>query len=270
MKVGYIQFKPLFSQKRKNLKRIFEFLREGARDEADLLVLPELCNTGYVFKSTEEVKALSEEVPKGQTTKALASFAREENLYVVAGLCERNDRGFYNSAILVGPNGFVAVYRKTHLFDREKLWFTRGTDPFGVYEISKARVGIMICFDWIFPEVIRILALKGAQIVCHPSNLVLPYCQRALLGAAVQNRVFVITANRVGTERGVKFTGMSQIINPRMEILARSRRTGEEVRIAEIEPKDADSKRITEHNDLWADRRIDLYHPLLEDRQQKS
>ncbi len=270
MKVGYVQFKPLFNQKRKNLKRIFKFLREGAKDEVDLLVLPELCNTGYVFKSTEEVKALSEEVPRGQTTKALVSFAVEENLYVVAGLCERKGGEFYNSAMLVGPNDFMAVYRKTHLFDKEKLWFTRGSDPFRVYDISKARVGIMICFDWIFPEVIRILALKGAQIVCHPSNLVLPYCQRALLGAAVQNRVFIITANRVGTERGARFTGMSQIISPRMEIVARSRRTGEEVRVVEIEPKDADSKKITERNDLWVDRRVDLYQPLLESRQQKS
>ncbi|MCW4020318.1 MAG: 5-formyltetrahydrofolate cyclo-ligase, partial [Candidatus Bathyarchaeota archaeon] len=83
------------------------------------------------------------------------------------------------------------------------------------------------------------------------------------LGAAIQNKVFIITANRVGTERGVKFTGGSQVVNPNMEILARSRKTGEEVQVVEINPKDADSKRITEHNDLWADRRTDLYGALV-------
>jgi predicted amidohydrolase len=264
MKVGYIQFKPVFGEKERNLRRIIRFLEEGVEKEADLLVLPELCTTGYVFKAEKEVKALSEEVPEGQTTRTLASFAERENLHIVAGLCERKSGKFFNSAVLVGPDGFVSVYRKAHLFDNEKIWFSRGDDPFRIYSTSNARIGIMICFDWIFPEVVRILALKGAQIICHPSNLVLPYCQKAILGAAVQNKVFIITANRLGTERGLKFTGMSQIVDPHMEFLARSRKTGEEVRVVEIDPEDADSKRITEHNDLWADRRIDLYQPLLD------
>jgi len=267
MKVGYIQFKPTFNRKERNLRRIIEFLKEGAEREADLLVLPELCNTGYVFKSGEEVKMLSEKVPDGQTSRALVSFAQDQNLYIVAGISERRDSRFFNSAVLVGPEGFMAVYRKAHLFDREKLWFTKGEEPFRVYNTPHAKIGMMICFDWMFPEVVRILALKGAQIVCHPSNLVMPYCQKALLGAAVQNRVFVVTANRVGAERGLAFTGMSQIVSPNMEILARSRRTGEEVRVVEIDPRDADSKRVTHHNDLWADRRTDLYKPLLDQMQ---
>ena len=121
----------------------------------------------------------------------------------------------------------------------------------------------MICFDWFFPEVIRTLALKGAQIICHPSNLILPYCQSTLLGAAVQNRVFIITANRVGNERGVAFTGMSQILDPDMRILARSEKDAD-VKVVEIDPKAADSKRINKYNDLWLDRRVDLYKRLLE------
>ncbi len=270
MKVGYVQFKPIFGKKERNLSRIMELLKEGAEKKADLLVLPELCNTGYVFRSEEEVRSLSEKVPEGQTTSNLARFAEEENLHIVAGICEAKDDRFYNSAIIVGPEGFVAVYRKTHLFDKEKLWFTRGDDPFRVCETPKARIGVMICFDWIFPEVVRVLALEGAQIVCHPSNLVLPYCQKALLGAAIQSRVFIITANRTGTERNVEFTGGSQIISPHMEVLARSRGSGEEVRVVEIDPKTADSKRVTERNDLWADRRIDLYQPLLQCFKQKS
>jgi predicted amidohydrolase len=264
MKVGYVQFRPVFGKKEKNLERILNFLREGARKEADLLVLPELCNVGYVFRSEEEVKALSEEVPEGETTKMLADLAKDGNLCVVAGLCERKDGRFYNSSVLVGPDGFIAVYRKAHLFDEEKCWFSKGNTPFEVYSTAGARIGMMICFDWFFPEAIRILALKGAQIVCHPSNLVLPYCQTALLGAAVQNRVFIITANRAGTERGIKFTGMSQIVGPDMKIVAKSRKNGEELQVVEIDPKSADSKKVTGNNDLWADRRIDFYKQLLE------
>lgn len=264
MKVGYVQFKPVFGKKAENLKRMLNFLKEGAKEEADLLVLPELFATGYAFRSSEEVEKLSEEVPEGETSRTLADFAKEENLFIVAGLCERKDRKFFNSSILVGPEGLLGTYRKAHLFDKEKLWFTRGDSPFRVFETSHARIGMMICFDWVFPEVARILALNGAQIICHPSNLILPYCQKALLGTAVQNRVFIITANRVGSERGLKFTGMSQIVNPRMEVLARSRKGGEDVRVIEIDPREADSKRITESNDLWKDRRIDLYGSLLE------
>ncbi|MEM2111196.1 MAG: nitrilase-related carbon-nitrogen hydrolase [Candidatus Bathyarchaeia archaeon] len=264
MRVGYVQFRPLFGKKEKNLNRILKFLEEGARREADLLVFPELCNTGYVFKSKKEVEVLSENVTDGQTTRALTEATEDMNLYIVAGLCEKKDEQFFNSAILIGPNGLVAVYRKTHLFNEEKIWFTEGDTPFQVYDISKARIGIMICFDWFFPEVMRILALKGAQIVCHPANLVLPYCQTALLGAAVQNRIFIITANRVGVERGIKFTGRSQIVSPKMEILARSLKTNEEIQLVEISPKEADSKRVTDFNDLWVDRRVDLYQSLLE------
>jgi predicted amidohydrolase len=269
MKIGYVQFRPLFGKKQKNLKRIMGFLNEGADSEADLLVLPELCNTGYVFTSQTEVRALSEEIPEGETTQAIAAFAEEHNVCVAAGICERKDDKYFNSAILVGPNGLISVYRKPHLFDKEKLWFSNGNGPISVYDTPKAKVGVMICFDWFFPEVLRILALKGAQIVCHPSNLVLPFCQHVLSGAAAQNRVFIITANRVGTERGVRFTGKSQIVNPEMITLTTSSKTREEVRVVEVDPKDADSKRISERNDLWADRRVDLYGPLLDGRERK-
>ena len=263
MKVGYVQFEPIFGDKDRNLKAILRLLEEGVDQGAELLVLPELCNTGYVFRSWKELEALSEDIPNGRTTQTLIRFAEESSLYIVAGLCEKADGRYYNSAALVGPEGFIANYRKTHLFNEENLWFSKGDAPFQVYNTSKVRIGIMICFDWFFPEVIRILALKGAQILCHPSNLILPYCQEALLGAAVQNRVFIITANRMGTERGVEFTGMSQIVDPNMKVLARSEKDAD-VKIVEIDPRVADSKRINKYNDLWLDRRGDLYSPLLE------
>lgn len=264
MKIGYIQFKPKFGEKEKNLKRILKLLKAGAKLEADLLVLPELSNTGYRFISKSELESLSEKIPDGKTTKTLTRAAEELNMYVVTGVCERSGNNYYNSAILVGPDGYIAKYRKTHLFDEEKIWFTKGDIPYQVHDICKARVGMMICFDWFFPEVVRILALKGAQIICHPSNLILPYCQKAIMGTAIQNMVFIITANRVGVERGIRFTGMSQIIDPKMRVLARSDDKSEEVRVVEVDPTSADSKKITERNNLWEDRRLDLYKPLLE------
>ncbi|MCK4952165.1 acyltransferase [Candidatus Bathyarchaeota archaeon] len=262
MKVGYIQFNPVFGEKGRNVKTILKLLDEGVQQGSDLIVLPELCNTGYVFRSKKELKSLSEDVPEGETTEVLATFAREKRVYVVAGVCEREKGKYYNSAILVGPTGFMGVYRKAHLFNREKIYFSMGDSQFIVYDVSKAKIGIMICFDWFFPEVIRILALKGAHLICHPANLVLPYCQTALLGAAIQNKIFIITANRIGVERGVRFTGGSQILNPNMKILSKSGKS-EEVKVIEIDIKQAENKKITEYNDLWSDRRLDLFHPLI-------
>lgn len=264
MRVGFAQFESVFGDKERNIETILKLLKQGADQEADLLVLPELCNTGYVFRSEKELKTLSEEVPNGRTTRELVKFAEDSSLHVVAGLCEREGDKYFNSAVLVGPEGFVAKYRKAHLYNEENIWFSKGDIPFRVYGIPDARIGIMICFDWFFPEVARILALEDAQIICHPSNLILPYCQKALLGAAVQNRVFIVTANRTGTERGVKFTGMSQIIDPNMKILARSGIDEEEAKTVEIDQRIADSKRINKYNDLRLDRRVDLYRPLLD------
>lgn len=117
MKVGYIQFKPIFGNKNKNFRKIREFLKKGADLEADLLVLPEMCSTGYVLRSREELESLSENIPSGPTTRILIEAASEWHMYIVAGLPEKSGELFFNSAILVGPEGFIALYRKAHLFN---------------------------------------------------------------------------------------------------------------------------------------------------------
>ncbi|RJS85751.1 acyltransferase [Candidatus Bathyarchaeota archaeon] len=266
MRVGFIQFKPIFGDKERNLENMIRLFNLGVKKEALLLVAPELSNTGYRFKSLSELEKLSESVPEGESSKKIIQFAEENGIYIVAGICEKSCEGFFNSAILAGPEGFIGKYRKAHLFNEEKLWFKNGDTPFQVFKIRGAKIGIMICFDWFFPEVARILALKGAQIICHPSNLILPFCQTALLGTAVQNKVFIITANRIGNERGLKFTGMSQIVDPNMNILVRASKSREEVKVADIDPSVAEDKRVTERNDLWTDRRVDLYTEILKQR----
>ena len=125
----------------------------------------------------------------------------------------------------------------------------------------------MICFDWIFPEVARSLALRGADILCHPSNLVLTYCQKTMLTRSLENSVYSITANRTGKEtrpRGeLLFTGQSQIVGPKGEIIASSNSDQEAVVLCDIDLFDARNKLITENNNLFADRRPAFYDSIV-------
>lgn len=268
IRAGFVQMKPLFGRKERNVEKLEKLLKRAGRKEVELAVAPELFNTGYVFRKKSEVARLAEKIPDGETTRALERISGESGAFIVAGLCEAatddddDDDGnkHYNSAVLVSPKkGFVSLYRKAHLFNEEKLWFSPGNTEFGVHDIGKAKIGMMICFDWLFPEVARVLALKGADVICQPANLVLPYCQRAVLCTAVQNRAFIITANRTGTERGVKFTGGSQIAGPKMQVLARGGAQGEEVGFADLDLRRARDKMVTKYNDAFSDRRPELY-----------
>lgn len=265
--VGYVQTRPRFGEVESNVERA---LNLASKVEADLLVFPELFNTGYLFESREEAVRLSEGL-EGPTVRALAKFAAETSTALVAGFAELDPESGqpYNSAVVVDGTGDVrGVYRKVHLFNEEKVWFEPGDLGFRVFNVAGARVGVMICFDWFFPESARVLALSGAQIIAHPANLVLPYAQTAMLARSIENRVFTVTANRVGEDarpsgKKIGFTGQSQVTSPGMEILVRGPRDREHVAVVTIDPGEADDKRVTERNDLFRDRRPDLYGPVL-------
>ena len=238
MRVGYFQFDPVFGAVARNLDHVSARLGQV---DADLIVLPELFATGYQFVSQEEVFQLAEPVPDGATTKRLADMAARRGMTIVAGLPELDGRRCFNSAVVVGPNGFIGCYRKTHLFFEETLWFTPGDSGFQVWDIGMAKVGVMICFDWYYPESARTLALQGAEIIAHPSNLVLPHCPDSMVTRCLENRVFSVTANRIGSEaRGGKerltFIGMSEVVGPRGRILHRAPRETEDLTIVEIDP----------------------------------
>ncbi len=261
MKIGYFQFDPEFGAIATNLKRVTDRL---ASVDCDLLVLPEFAFTGYQFIAQDEVMALAEPVPEGITTQTFVTLAREQGRHFVVGLAERVDDRCYNSAILVGPGGFLGLYRKTHLFFEETLFFTPGDTGFQVWDIGWARVGLMVCFDWFYPEAARTLALKGADILCHPSNLVLPHCPDAMVTRCLENRVFGVTANRIGHEsRGgkpvLKFIGKSEVVSPKGEILRRASTDEEEVGIVEVDVNDARQKSINPYNDLLRDRQPQHY-----------
>jgi predicted amidohydrolase len=200
-------------------------------------------------------------------------MAREKKMFLVAGIAEKKGRKLYNSAILIGPAGLIDVYRKIHLFYEEKLWFTPGNKQIKVYDIGKSRVGMMICFDWFFPEVSRILALLGAEIICHPSNLVLPHCPQAMITRSLENRIYSVTANRIGfEERNEKerltFIGMSQIVSPKGELLQRASAEKPAVHIVEVNPLEARKKSINRYNHLLEDRRPEFYQALLKPAQE--
>ena len=261
MKVGYFQFDPIFGEVARNLDCVSERL---AKAECDLLVLPELFNSGYQFVSTDEAHALAEAVPGGPTTTRLIQIAAERRMHLVAGLAERAGDRVYNSALLVGPKGLVGVYRKTHLFFEETLFFAPGDTGFPVYDIGSARVGLMVCFDWYYPESARTLALKGADIIAHPSNLVLPNCPDSMVTRCLENRVFAVTCNRIGSEeRGGKkkltYIGNSEVVSPKGEIIRRAKPDQEELTIVEIDPLLARDKKLNPYNDLLAGRRPEFY-----------
>ncbi len=264
MKVGFIQTSPVFGRVEENVEDVVRRLASPRMRGVELLVLPELFSTGYQFRSRKELSGFAEEVPGGYTVGRLAEIAGAMRLHIVAGIAERSSGRVYNSAVLVGPGGLLGLYRKAHLFWDEKRLFSPGDTPFRVYDIGRARIGMMICFDWLFPEAARRLALDGADIICHPSNLVLPYCPEAMITRTLENRVFAVTANRVGSEERVKdkplrFIGLSQIVSPRGEILCRASRRRAEARVVDIDPEEARNKRITPKNHIFRDRREDLY-----------
>jgi predicted amidohydrolase len=263
MRVGFYQFNPEFGEVARNLGAACAAV---ARAQADLLVLPELAASGYLFTSREEVERLSETLP-GPATDRLQAACAESGCRVVIGLAERAPGAggpqFFNSAVLVGPSGLEGVYRKAHLFNTEKQYFTPG-DAFPLFEVEGVKVGLLVCFDHMFPEAARSLALQGAEVVCHPSNLVLPeYAQLTTRVRSIENRVFWVMCNRYGSEsRGgttLRYTGVSQITAFDGKVLARTEPEGDSLTVVEIDPHRARNKVITDHNDLFADRRLDLY-----------
>lgn len=265
MKAGCYQFDPAFGKKEANLTKVASALINA---DLQLLVLPEFFATGYQFASIDEVAELSETVKSGQTTEFLCDISREKDIYIVAGLPERDGDKFYNSAVLISPNGLMSVYRKTHLYFEEKLYFSPGDTGFKVWDTGIGRIGIMICFDWFFPEAMRCLALNGAEIVAHPSNLVLPHCPGAMPLRCLENKVFSITANRTGKEerkegQQLKFIGQSLIVSPEGKVLIKASGEEEKLLVAEFDPKIARNKALNPLNDIFKDRMPEAYEAIL-------
>jgi len=263
IKAGFYQFNPFFREVDKNLDKVTNTIRNT---NADLIVLPELPFTGYYFKDRDELKTFAEDPKESKTISLLVEFCREKDMFIVTGFVEKADDKIFNSALLLGPAGIIQTYRKLHLFNTEKLYFDPGNLPLEVSEVRGVKVGLMICFDYAIPEVARTLALRGADILCNPSNLVLYYSQKVMPARCFENSVFAITANRFGTDKRphgeVSFSGQSQVAGPRGDIIYQSKSDSDELFITEIDSSQARDKMITERNDLLADRRPEFYNEL--------
>jgi predicted amidohydrolase len=269
MRVGFLQLRVKFGEVKKNVKKAVTLL-DKVSDAT--IVLPELFNTGYLFKNQKEVNSLAEPLQRGYTVSEMKKIAKKRNLTLIFGMAEKKARMVYNSAVCVSPKGKVESYQKVHLFDREKLFFKPGKS-LKMIGAGGSKIGVMICFDWIVPEVARALALKGAAILAHPANLVLPWGQQAMKIRCIENRVFAITANRIGTERrgtlNLTFTGGSQIVSPSGEILVSAGDRSESLKVIEIEAGEAMDKHVTPANDIFADRYPGIYSQITARKRKK-
>jgi 5-aminopentanamidase len=246
---------------------------EAARAGAQIVVLPELASSGYVFDSPAQARALAEPV-SGPTVSGWTELAGRTGTTIVGGICELGEDGnLYNTAVLVAGSQVRAVYRKTHLWDREKAVFTPGSQPPPVADVGGARLAVMVCYDLEFPEWVRYPALAGAQLLCVPTNwprFPRPDGERPMevvraQAAAAVNRMFVAACDRVGRERGVDWVGGSVIIDPDGWPLAGPAHDEAEIIMAACQLETATDKKISEHNDVLGDRRPELYRRLSED-----
>jgi len=259
--IALAQFKPIRKNVKANISKIQKLLKNI---KADLIVLPELANSGYLYPSQNDLRPHSEPNDgTGPFLTSLTEIARQCGGVIVSGYSEISGDLIYNSAAAVTSTGIIKNYRKTHLYDDEKTLFTPGDSGFKVFEWRNVKIGMLICFDWIFPEASRTLALAGAQIIAHPANLVLPYCQDAMITRSIENKVYTITANRIGDEKEgnkkLNFTGTSQMTSPSGAILYRGPENKTTVHVTSINPQAALDKIISPKNDLMMDRRPSLY-----------
>lgn len=239
---------------------------------AQIVVLPELAHSGYVFGSQEEVRAVA--VPADG--ELLAGWAREAargDAVVIGGFCElAGDGRIFNSAAVVDRDGVLAVYRKLHLWNEEALWFAPGEEPAPVVETRHARIGVGICYDIEFPELTRGLALAGADLLVLPTNWPRaadrgdggPAPHMLARATAYLSRVYVCVCDRGGAERGIGFEGASAITAPDGSLLATAAPGARaEMLLAQCEPRAARDKRTGPRNDAFADRRPEHYAPAL-------
>jgi 5-aminopentanamidase len=244
----------------------------AAANGASIIVLPELSASGYVFRSEAEARTLAEPAD-GPTAAGWANLARQQGVTVVGGICELGDDSLlYNTALVVDSAGLRATYRKAHLWDAEKLVFTPGSGPPPVVETAGTQLAVLVCYDLEFPEWVRLPALAGAQLLCVPANWPDQPHQpgerpmdvvRAQAAAAV-NRMFIAVCDRVGVERGVGWVGGSVIIDPGGWPLAGPEPGDRELTFAaDCDLAAALDKKISERNDVLADRRPDLYRGIV-------
>lgn len=255
MKIGLGQFAPRFGDKDYNLKQIENIVGSAS---ADLWVFPEMCVTGYMVNSREELLNLAESVVGGPSVKRLQNIARKNKTVLVVGLPEKVCGEIFNTAVVVGSDGLIAKNQKSHLFLKEKLYFSPGQTGPTLFTLGETKIGLGICYDYMFPEYWRSLALDGADLFCNIANFVFRYGFDLMRVRSIENGVTSVCVNRVGEERGQNFFGESQTIDCRGEVIYRAGSREESI-VVETDPLLSRNKKWNPYNDLLSDRRPEIY-----------
>jgi predicted amidohydrolase len=272
MRVAVAQMEPKLAEKERNLDAALGLLEEAAAQGAELLVLPECAIPGYMFDSGEEALPYAEEIP-GATTEAFERECARLGVHAITGLLERDGDTLHNAAILVGPDGLIGSYRKTHLPFLGVDRFVTPGDEFKVFDTALGRIGLIICYDLRFPEVTRTLALAGADLVALPTNFPMAarlQCDVIAPARAAENRIYLLVANRVGKERWGEFCGLSQIVDPYGNRLVETDETTETLLVADVDVEKARDKDYVVPGEyelyLFGHRRPELYGALVEEQ----
>lgn len=270
-KIAAVQMDCALGDLAENRRRIEERLHEASRTAARLVIFPECTLSGYAFDSLDEARAAAEPVP-GPSIAAIAHVCQRLNLWTVVGLLELDGEHVYNTAVLIGPSGMLARYRKIHLpFVGADRFTTPGNEPFAVQDIGGLRIGMSICYDGSFPETTRILALLGADLVVLPTNWPAgaeSTVRHLVQCRALENHVYYAAVNRIGTERETRYIGQSRLVDVNGELLAVASEDEETILTAELDvsrPRNKQVVRIPGKFILhrFNDRRPDMYGPLV-------
>jgi len=254
-----------------NRARGLALAEEAVAAGARLVVLPELVVPGYDLDPAGLARAA--EPLDGPTLAAWHAFARKTGACIAGGFCERDGAALYNTAVLVGPDGLLLHYRKLHLFDAEKLIFTPGDRGLGVVDTPVGRVGLCVCYDLRFVEVVRALALQGAEIVAVPTAWVGGFDRNPrdamgfigqARGAVLQanlSQVFIACASQSGRSEAFRFLGSSLVVDPYGELLVGPLDEDEEgIALADIDPAKVAAAQVrSERVRPREDRRTDVY-----------
>lgn len=275
MLLSAVQTNVEFADAAQNLKAMSAVVAKEAADGSRLVIFPECFTTGYCFDSKDQAMASAEAV-HGPTVHAVCDLAKQHDCGIVFGMLEKHGEQLFNVAVLVGPEGLIGSYRKVHLpFLGVDRFTTHGDRPFEVFEFEGVKVGLLICYDGGFPEASRELALAGADVIILPTNWPrgAEYMSAFSVNSrAMENGIYFVAANRIGSENGFGFIGQSRIAGPYGETLAHADHTDEEILRAEISVDKARQKEIVrvpgKHIiDRFADRRPEMYQRIVESHQ---
>lgn len=270
VRVAVVQNAPRLGDVDGNLAATVAHLDRAAAAESDLVVFPECALSGYMLSDEQSARDCADCIP-GHLTDVLSAACERTRLHCVIGMLETEGPALYNTAVLIGPDGVIGRYRKSHIACIGVDSFTvPGNEPYEVLDTPVGRIGLQICYDWRFPEITRVLALQGAEMIIHPTNSpiqareIAEYITRA---RAVENAVFFVTANRCGSEEGTVFFGWSQIVDPRgrrvVEAGAQETLLTADLELGLARDKVIEPQRGSYNVRLFEHRRPELYSPLV-------